>query len=94
MTEAEGFPQPDTPAPDLVPVAEQKAAGVPPEETVTIADQKAGTPPPDLSAPAPAAPAEPAPPAPDLDLPAGTAAWLVDVLHELHNRVHQLEHKA
>jgi len=33
-----------------VPVAEQKAAGVPPAETVTIAEQKAGTDPPDLEA--------------------------------------------
>lgn len=34
--------------PEPVPVAEQKAAGVPPEETVTLADQRAGTPPPNL----------------------------------------------
>jgi hypothetical protein len=32
--------------PEPVPVAEQKAAGVPPEETVTIAEQKAGAEPP------------------------------------------------
>lgn len=31
---------------DPVPVADQKAAGVAPEDTVTMADQKAGTPPP------------------------------------------------
>jgi hypothetical protein len=44
-----GAPSPDEPAegpatdePALVSVAEQRAAGVPPEETVTIADQKAG----------------------------------------------------
>lgn len=41
---------PDAP----IPVAEQKAAGVPPEETVTIAEQKAGTPPPDVVLPDPA----------------------------------------
>jgi hypothetical protein len=51
---------PETPesAADPVPVKEQIAAGVPPEETVTIADQKAGVPPP------------PIPPAPDAAPPA------------------------
>lgn len=39
---------PEQDVPEVVPVADQKAAGVPPEQTVTIADQKAGTPPPDL----------------------------------------------
>jgi hypothetical protein len=34
------------PGPDPIPVAEQRAAGVPPEETVTIAEQKAGADPP------------------------------------------------
>jgi hypothetical protein len=46
-------PEPASSAPaeqEPIPVAEQKAAGVPPEETVTIADQKAGTPPPELPA--------------------------------------------
>jgi hypothetical protein len=33
---------PATEEPALVSVADQRAAGVPPEETVTIADQKAG----------------------------------------------------
>lgn len=42
--------EPDTP-PAPVPVADQKAAGVPPEATVTIAEQKAGTPPPSLPTP-------------------------------------------
>lgn len=32
--------------PAVVTVADQKAAGVPPEDTVTVAEQKAGTPPP------------------------------------------------
>jgi hypothetical protein len=41
---AEGTAEPATATeePPLVSVAEQRAAGVPPEETVTIADQKAG----------------------------------------------------
>lgn len=44
-------------APAVVTVADQKAAGVPPEETVTVADQKAGTPPPPLPpAPPPSPP--------------------------------------
>lgn len=42
-------PGPEPAAP--IPVAEQKAAGVPPEETVTIAEQKAGVPPPVLPDP-------------------------------------------
>lgn len=41
----------DGPAPEPVPVADQRAAGIPPEETVTIADQRAGVPPPDLPDP-------------------------------------------
>jgi hypothetical protein len=48
-------PDPDAVAPadaGLVPVKEQLAAGVPPEETVTIADQRAGVPPPPAAAPA------------------------------------------
>lgn len=40
-------------APEVIPVKEQLAAGIPPEATVTIADQKNGVPPP------------PIPPAPD-----------------------------
>lgn len=38
----------DDEQPVLIPVAEQKAAGVPPEQTVTIADQRAGVPPPPI----------------------------------------------
>jgi hypothetical protein len=42
----------DSPAEqEPIPVAEQKAAGVPPEETVTIAEQKAGADPPAAVAP-------------------------------------------
>jgi hypothetical protein len=45
-----GYVVPDPPA-DPIPVADQKAAGVPPDQTVTIAEQKAGTPPPPLPVP-------------------------------------------
>lgn len=50
--------------PVVVPVADQKAAGIAPEDTVTIAEQKAGTPPP-VVPPAPAQPpSKPATPPP------------------------------
>ena len=35
-------------APEVIPVKEQIAAGVPPEATVTIADQRNGVPPPPI----------------------------------------------
>jgi hypothetical protein len=37
--------------PEPVPVADQRAAGVHPDDTVTIADQRAGVPPPELPDP-------------------------------------------
>ena len=49
-----------------VPVADQKAAGVPPEETVTMAEQKAGTPPPIEPSNAPGFPSGNGPAAPQL----------------------------
>lgn len=49
--EPESEPEPEPEPVPLVPVAEQKAAGVPPENVVTIAEQKAGTPPPELPDP-------------------------------------------
>jgi hypothetical protein len=49
-------------APAVVTVADQKAAGVPPEETVTVAEQKAGTPPPVAAPSAPPAPKAATPP--------------------------------
>jgi hypothetical protein len=51
-------------APATVTVAEQKAAGVPPEETVTVADQKAGVTPPVPPPPPPAAKAATPPASP------------------------------
>lgn len=45
----QGNPEPDPGSvSEPIPVADQKAAGVPPDQTVTVADQKAGTPPPVL----------------------------------------------
>lgn len=85
MTESTGFPDPDTPAP--VPVADQRAAGVPPEETVTLAEQAAGTPPPPLPD---APPAEEPGPVVQLDLPHGTPVWLADLLQSFHERLHDL----
>jgi hypothetical protein len=46
-------------APAVVTVADQKAAGVAPEDTVTVAEQKAGTPPPVPPPPAKSASAVP-----------------------------------
>jgi hypothetical protein len=56
-------------APEPVPVADQRAAGVAPADTVTVADQRAGT-------PAPATPGAPAdyPAGPPAGPPAGTDA--------------------
>ena len=60
-------PAADAPSnPEPVPVAEQKAAGVPAEDTVTIADQKAGTPPPIEPSNAPGFPTGNGPAAPQL----------------------------
>lgn len=56
--EAETETEPE-PAPDPIPVAEQRAAGVPPEETVTIAEQKAGADPPAAVLPDPEPPEPP-----------------------------------
>ena len=50
-------PEPEA-APEPVTVADQRAAGIPPEKTVTVADQRAGIPAPDL------------PPDPDTPAPA------------------------
>lgn len=58
----EAAAEPDAAGSALVTVAEQRAAGVPPEETVTIADQKTGTPPPfPGSTPEPSSPGSSAP---------------------------------
>jgi hypothetical protein len=55
-------PAPEEEAPAVVTVADQKAAGVPPEETVTVAEQKAGTPSPVAAPSAPPAPKAATPP--------------------------------
>jgi hypothetical protein len=59
LVPAAGVKPAEEDAPATVTVAEQKAAGVPPEETVTVAEQKAGAEPPVP----PKAPASPTPPA-------------------------------
>lgn len=46
MSESDTVPASEQDSPPEIPVADQKAAGVPAEETVTLADQRAGTPPP------------------------------------------------
>lgn len=50
MSDDTSTTQPADAAPELVPVAAQKAAGVPADQVVTIADQRAGTPAPELPA--------------------------------------------
>ena len=95
MTESTGFPEPDSPGPaaaaaEPVPVADQRAAGVPPEQTVTIAEQKAGADLPpaaaELAKPAP----EPQPDRPEPEFPFGTPGWLKELLLDHHRRLADL----